>query len=140
MLMNKITKFLSIPFILLLLYIIIIDFIPISYAQIFEFEDEDYYESKEKKEENPPTTTTNSKDKSAKPNSEDTDKDTCIDGNRIESAAILSSDSDKKSDSYYSDFHFVKKFDKKGNLVDSWGKVGTKDGQFLHAHGITIDS
>jgi DNA-binding beta-propeller fold protein YncE len=44
------------------------------------------------------------------------------------------------SDSYSSDFHFVKKFDKNGTLVDSWGKVGPKDGQFLHAHGITIDS
>ena len=90
MLMNKITKFLSIPFILLLLYIIIIDFIPISYAQIFEFDEEEYYESKEKKEENPPTTTTtNSKDKSAKPNSEDTDKDTYIDGDKIAADSIL---------------------------------------------------
>jgi DNA-binding beta-propeller fold protein YncE len=44
------------------------------------------------------------------------------------------------SDSYSSDFHFIKKFDKNGTLVDSWGKVGPKDGQFLHAHGITIDS
>ena len=44
------------------------------------------------------------------------------------------------SDSYLSDFHFVKKIDKNGNLVGSWGTVGPKDGQFLHVHGITIDS
>jgi hypothetical protein len=41
---------------------------------------------------------------------------------------------------YTSNFHFRKKFDQNGNLIDSWGTVGSQDGQFLHAHGITIDS
>jgi hypothetical protein len=35
---------------------------------------------------------------------------------------------------------YKKKFDKNGHLLDSWGTVGSQDGQFLHAHGITIDS
>jgi hypothetical protein len=66
-----------------------------------------------------------------------------MDANKIESAATLSSDSNDMnftSDSYYSDFHFIKKFDKDGNLLDSWGNVGYGDSQFFHAHGITIDS
>jgi hypothetical protein len=70
-------------------------------------------------------------------NSEDTDTENCI-NNQIES--VLSSNDDLSSDSYSSDFHFVKKFDKNGNIIDSWGNVGSKNGQFLHAHGITIDS
>ena len=137
----------------MLLYFSNIGFISTSYAQIFEFDEGDYYESKEKEKNTPPTTnskdtatTTNLKDIENKPSpsatSEDTDKETCIDG-PIEQAAVLSSPSnnDMNSDSYYSsNFHFVKKFDKNGTLVDSWGKVRFKDGQFLHAHGITIDS
>ncbi len=37
-------------------------------------------------------------------------------------------------------FHAVKKFDTNGKLVAAWGTKGTGDGQFLHAHGITVDS
>jgi hypothetical protein len=38
------------------------------------------------------------------------------------------------------DFHSVKKFDSKGNFITSWGTKGTGDSQFLHPHGITVDS
>src|SRR5918996_2734082 len=37
-------------------------------------------------------------------------------------------------------FKSIKKFDSDGNFITSWGSEGTGDGQFLHAHGIAIDS
>ena len=37
-------------------------------------------------------------------------------------------------------FHYVKKFDSNGTLITAWGTKGTGPGQFLHAHGITVDS
>jgi hypothetical protein len=37
-------------------------------------------------------------------------------------------------------FHYVKKFDRNGSLISAWGTKGTGPGQFLHAHGITVDS
>ena len=37
-------------------------------------------------------------------------------------------------------FHYVKKFDSNGTLISTWGTKGTGPGQFLHAHGITVDS
>ena len=37
-------------------------------------------------------------------------------------------------------FHYVKKFDSNGNLITAWGTKGTGPGQFLHAHGIAVDS
>ena len=50
-------------------------------------------------------------------NSQDTDKETCID-EQIESAAVLSSSNDDMTfDSYSSDFHFIKKFDSNGNFI-----------------------
>ena len=94
-------------------------FVSVIYAQEFDFNSEDYYDA----EENSPNT--NSVDQSTKTDSEDTDKEPCIDGQLESSAAVLSAVSD---DSYSSDFHFIKKFDKNGTLVDSWGKVGPKDG------------
>jgi hypothetical protein len=38
------------------------------------------------------------------------------------------------------DFHSVRMFDANGNLITSWGTKGTGDGQFLHPHGIAVDS
>ena len=37
-------------------------------------------------------------------------------------------------------FKSIKKFDSNGKFITSWGSEGTGDGQFLHAHGIDIDS
>jgi DNA-binding beta-propeller fold protein YncE len=37
-------------------------------------------------------------------------------------------------------FKSIKKFDSNGKFITSWGTEGTGDGQFLHAHGIAIDS
>jgi streptogramin lyase len=36
-------------------------------------------------------------------------------------------------------FHHIKKFDNNGTLISAWGSSGTGPGQFLHAHGITVD-
>jgi streptogramin lyase len=36
-------------------------------------------------------------------------------------------------------FHYIKKFDSNGTLISAWGTKGTGPGQFLHAHGITVD-
>src|SRR5215211_6465330 len=95
------------------------------YAQIFEFNEKDYYSSSD----NEPT---DSQEKST--NFEDTDKENCITN---QEASVLQTSTD--SDTYLNNFHFIKKFDREGNLVDSWGTVGSDNGQFLHAHGITID-
>jgi aldose sugar dehydrogenase len=38
------------------------------------------------------------------------------------------------------DFHHIKKFDANGKLIASWGEKGTGDGQFIHPHGIAVDS
>ena len=140
--MNKILKLSLIPFILICLIFISINFISTINAQEFEFNEEDYFSFEEDEGdgegEGKDATTTNSEDVSATTNAEDTDdKETCI-NNQIES--VLSSNGNMNSDSYSSDFHFIKKFDKEGNLISSFGTVGSQDGQFLHAHGITIDS
>src|SRR5918992_4135936 len=37
-------------------------------------------------------------------------------------------------------FKSIKKFGSDGKFITSWGSEGTGDGQFLHAHGIAIDS
>lgn len=37
-------------------------------------------------------------------------------------------------------FHAVKKFDADANLVALWGTKGEGEGQFLHTHGIAVDS
>jgi hypothetical protein len=37
-------------------------------------------------------------------------------------------------------FKAIKKFDSNGKFITSWGSEGDGDGQFLHAHGIDIDS
>jgi streptogramin lyase len=37
-------------------------------------------------------------------------------------------------------FHYVKKFDSNGTLISAFGTKGTGPGQFLHAHGIAVDS
>ena len=37
-------------------------------------------------------------------------------------------------------FHYVKKFTSNGTLITAWGTKGTGPGQFLHAHGIAVDS
>ena len=97
-------------------------FVSVIYAQEFEFNSEDYYDV----EENSPNT--NSEDQSTNTDSEDTDKEPCIDGQLESSAAVLSAVSD---DSYTSNFHFVKKFDKDGNIIDSWGNVGSKMDSFF---------
>ena len=93
----------------MILYIISTDFISIIYAEIFELNEEDYYGSDK----------SISEKNSA--NSEDNDKENCI-NNQVQS--VLASNGDINSDSYSSEFHFIKKFDREGNLVDSWGTVG----------------
>jgi hypothetical protein len=122
---NKLFNLLLIPFSLIILYVVFTGCISIIYAEVFEFNEEDYYASDQSISEKNPA------------NSEDIDKENCI-NNQIQ--AVLSSNNDLSSDPYSSEFHFVKKFDRDGNLIDSWGTVGSNDGQFLHAHGITIDS
>ena len=37
-------------------------------------------------------------------------------------------------------FKSIKKFDSDGKFITSWGSEGDDDGEFLHAHGIAIDS
>ena len=135
--MGRILNPILVSFSLIILFAISTSFVSIIYAEIFEFNPEDYYESdKNPSEENPTNDEATQQQKSI--NAEDTDKENCI-NNQIES--VLYSNSDLNSDSYYSsNFHFIKKFDRNGNLIGSWGTVGSKDGQFLHAHGITIDS
>lgn len=96
---------------IMIIFFIPIVFVSVIYAQEFEFNSEDYYDA----EENSPNT--NSEDQSTNTDSEDTDKEPCIDDQLESSAAVLSAVSD---DSYTSNFHFVKKFDQNGNLVDSW--------------------
>ena len=81
--MNIITKLLSIQFSLIFLSFITINFIPSIYAQEFEFNTEDYFYS----EQNP----TNSKDVTTAPDSEDTDKEDCLD-NPMDSLSLPNSD------------------------------------------------
>lgn len=80
-----------------------------------------------------------SSDDTSDQDSEDSEKENCI-NNQIQSVLHSNAADDMKTDSYYSNFHFINKFNKKGTLVDIWGNVGSNDGEFLHAHGITIDS
>src|SRR5688572_29107699 len=118
---NKFFKLLLIPFSLIILYVVSPSFI--IYAEVFEFNAEDYYASDQSISEKNPA------------NSEDIDKENCITN---QEASVLQASTD--SNTYLNNFHFIKKFDRDGNLIGSWGTVGSNDGQFLHAHGITIDS
>jgi hypothetical protein len=103
----------------------------LSIPKKFEVNEEDYFSAEEEKQEDAKTNT-NSKDSSVTTtNSEDTDKETCLDSNRIESAVVLSSASNLNSDSNLSDFHFVKKFDKDGKLIDSWDTVDQRMVKFF---------
>src|SRR5215213_6558561 len=113
------------------------------YAQIFEFNEKDYYSSSDNEPTDSQEKSTNSQDTAKEDysssdneptDSQDTDKENCITN---QEASVLQTSTD--SDTYLNNFHFIKKFDREGNLVDSWGTVGSNDGQFLHAHGITID-
>jgi aldose sugar dehydrogenase len=64
----------------------------------------------------------------------------------IESQSLLFAPSrvQEKDDHYHQlnlcDFHHIKKFDTNGKLNASWGEKGTGDGQFIHPHGIAVDS
>ena len=123
---NNILKLSSVGFTLISLFFISINFISAINAQVFEFNEEDYVSSEEEEKEEKDTTTTNSADVSAATNSEDIyEKETCI-NNQIDS--VLSSNGDMSSDSYSSEIHFIKKFDKDGNIIGSWGTVGSHDG------------
>ena len=100
------------------------------FAQEFEFDAEDYYSSENNNPVNSEEDTSadkNSADKKSMNSNEDTDKEVCIDNQQqIESAPSYFSNSDLSSDSssYSStDYHFIKKFDREGNLVDSWGRI-----------------
>ncbi len=138
------------------------------YAEIFEFNEEDYYSSQDDDQTNSQDDDqtnsqdddqTNSQDQSA--NFEDTSNQDSItsqddDQTNSQDQSATSEDSEKEncitnqennyiqtstdSDGYLNNFHFIKKFDRDGNLVDSWGTVGSGNGQFLHAHGITVDN
>ena len=48
---------------------------------------------------------------------------------------------DSKDNMYVSDqvLPRVQKFDSNGTFIDIWGKYGTKKGQFVHQHDITVD-
>ena len=104
------------------------------YAEIFEFNEEDYYSSQDDDQTNSQDQSadfedtssqdsfatqddddqTNSQDQSA--TSEDSEKENCI-TNQVNNYIQTSTD----SDGYLNNFHFIKKFDRDGNLVDSWG-------------------
>ncbi|HKO40872.1 MAG TPA: hypothetical protein VJU85_06380, partial [Nitrososphaeraceae archaeon] len=119
-----------------------------TYAEIFEFNEKDYYSSSNKDPMNSGEKQTNSEDTTMEgdyssgkeqtnsgekqTNSEDTVKENCINN---QEASVLQTQTSPDSDTYLNNFHFIKKFDREGNLVDSWGTVGSGDGQFLHAHG-----
>ena len=64
--MNKFFKLLLIPFSLIILYVVSTGFISIIYAEVFEFNEEDYYASDQSISEKNPA------------NSEDIDKENCI--------------------------------------------------------------
>src|SRR5215211_716639 len=127
---------------ILLLFAISTNFVSFIYAEIFEFNMVDYYESDNNPSEENPTNggedTQQQQQQQKSINAEDTDKENCI-NNQIESVLYSNNDLGSDSDSYSSNFHFIKKFDRNGNLVDRWGTIGSGDGQFLHAHGITVD-
>src|SRR5919107_504089 len=46
----------------------------------------------------------------------------------------------KETDTHAGSFDHIKVFDSNGKLISSWGPTGSGDGQFLHAHGIGLDS
>ena len=91
-------KVLLIPFSLITVCFIFTVFVSNIYAQVFEFNEKDYFDTEEDEEKNP--TTTNSQDISATTNTEDNDKENCI-NNQIESV-LSSNNNDMNPDSYYS--------------------------------------
>ena len=98
------------------------------FAQKFEFDEEDYYSSSENNNpinsEEDTSADKNPSDKKSMNSNEDTDKEVCINNQQQMESASYSDNSDLSSDSssYYSaDYHFIKKFDREENLVDSWG-------------------
>src|SRR5215207_3595069 len=58
----------------------------------------------------------------------------------IDSSYVAFATGVQTSTSDLCNFHSVKKFDKNGKFITSWGTRGTGQGQFLHIHGIALDS
>jgi hypothetical protein len=136
--MGKILNPLLVSFSLILLFPISTSFVSNIYAEIFEFNPDDYYESDKNPSEGYPTNDGEDPQQEKSFNTEDRDKETCI-NNQIES--VLYSNTDLGSDSYYSsNFYFIKKFDRNGNFIKMWGKLGSEKGQFVHLHDVTVDS
>src|SRR3954471_17948888 len=50
------------------------------------------------------------------------------------------SQNDNTTNTTQGGFNHIKKFDSDGKLITSWGQTGSSQGQFLHAHGIGLDS
>ena len=46
----------------------------------------------------------------------------------------------EKTDTELIGFNHIRKFDSNGQFITSWGSKGSGEGQFLHAHGIGVDS
>ena len=54
--------------------------------------------------------------------------------------SLNSSSLAQQSDINLCDFDRIKKFDTNGKVIGSWGIKGNNDGEFLHPHGIAVDS
>ena len=126
--MKNALNLLCITFSLMISYFFLIDFKSSIYAQEFQVNPNDYFYSKQNPTNSQTTATTNS---------EDTIKENCI-NNQIES--VLYSNNDAGSDSYFSNFHFIKKFDSEGKFINMWGQEGKKKGEFKKPWGVAVDS
>src|SRR5919112_3094853 len=63
-----------------------------------------------------------------------------VDGNGVSVEEEEEEEEETENNNNPPGFKSIKKFDSNGKFITSWGSEGTGDGQFLHAHGIDIDS
>ncbi|HET9774651.1 MAG TPA: hypothetical protein VFP25_06670, partial [Nitrososphaeraceae archaeon] len=123
---------------------------PNVYSQVFEIDENDYFEF-----DDTTSNTNNPSEEFAKKESSDGDDDENQDkkGNdnkksKKKSKKIDEDDPASYSTSQYSgkyniedvQQHYVQKYYLNGTFISSWGSKGTGDGQFLHPHNLAVDS
>ena len=122
-----------------------VNYQPVS-AQIFEFQEDDYFDIDEGNSESSASTTSANKDEddeededssenkfSKKKKKSDTNSDSDEDSQNNDEPTYDLTESDVQK-------YYIQKYDLNGTYLGGFGSKGTGDGEFLHPHNIAVDS
>ncbi|MDX1372187.1 MAG: hypothetical protein R3321_06935, partial [Nitrososphaeraceae archaeon] len=119
--------------------------LPNAFPQVFEVNENDYFDFDESSEDTESDSAEKSADKSGK---KELDSDTKKTSKKSEKKSKSDVDEDfspsiayvGKYDKEDVEQYYVQKYYLNGTFISGWGERGTEDGQFLHAHNIAVDS